>query len=461
MRTSTSPTVEPLEARRLLSATVTEAEPNNLQAHANRISRVLDDPVHVSGDINAAGDRDWFEIQLQAGDVVGAVVTGSGRLNPAARLVNAAGQVMIACDDGFQIGQKVFADESPLPRVLNGSDTDPELYYVIPQSGIYYVEVSASPSASVQARSGDYEIELLVARPRMEAQPAGAKQILFLDFDGARVDFTTYFEDPPLIALGAQKLSPLRDALPSWGMAKADINALIDRILVRVTDMLATQVQANGLNPSSGIEIRNSRDHRDTFGKDPLVARVVVGIANDPRVTDLLIGVAQDIDVGNFKIDDEAVVTMNWYEGPANNVPIQPPATPIDAAAEAAATIIAHEAGHLLGCFHTAQDPQDRFAGAPNLMDPDPAATLGPDFIFGSADDIPLHFGVDDYSSEDPYQGLNDTLNTVAFALSTGKGPAASTAGGTMQTHMLARARASSPSLFNALDTRGEDLIVT
>ena len=32
--------------------------------------------------------------------------------------------------------------------------------------------------------------------------------------------------------------------------------------------------------------------------------------------------------------------------------------------------------------------------------------------------------GVDDYSSEDPYQGINDTLNTVAFGLSTGKGAA-------------------------------------
>jgi hypothetical protein len=147
----------------------------------------------------------------------------------------------------------VFADESPLPRVLNGSDTDPELYYVISQPGTYVIEVSASPSASGRARTGGYAMELLVARPGMEAQPAGAKQILFLDFDGARVDFSTYFDDPPLIALGKQKLSPLRDALPSWGMVKADIDALIDRILVRVTDLLATDVQADGLNPSSGI----------------------------------------------------------------------------------------------------------------------------------------------------------------------------------------------------------------
>ena len=101
MRTSTSHTIEPLEVRRLLSVAVAEAEPNNVQAHANGIARLVDDPVHVSGDINAAGDRDWFEIQLQAGDVVGAVVTGSGGLNPAARLVNASGEVMIACDDGL------------------------------------------------------------------------------------------------------------------------------------------------------------------------------------------------------------------------------------------------------------------------------------------------------------------------------------------------------------------------
>jgi hypothetical protein len=104
------------------------------------------------------------------------------------------------------------------------------------------------------------------------------------------------------------------------------------------------------------------------------------------------------------------------------NVGVQPPGTVVDATAEAVALYIGHEFGHILGCIHTQHGPDEFFSGTPNLMDGDLSYTLGPDFIFGSADDILIQFGVDAYWSEDPYQGINDTLNTVAFALSVGRG---------------------------------------
>ena len=45
---------------------------------------------------------------------------------------------------------------------------------------------------------------------------------------------------------------------------------------------------------------------------------------------------------------------------------------------------------------------------------------MGADLVFGTADDITMHFGVDAYDPNEIYLGINDTLNTVAFGLSTG-----------------------------------------
>ena len=136
---SNAPVIDALESRRMLSVTVAESEPNNTRPHADPIDRVIGQEVHVSGSVGAAGDRDWFRIELQQGDVFGAAVMGLAGLNPSARLVNAAGDLMIGCDDGSQVGIRHFGDESPLPRVTSGSDLDPELYYQISRAGTYFV----------------------------------------------------------------------------------------------------------------------------------------------------------------------------------------------------------------------------------------------------------------------------------------------------------------------------------
>src|SRR3954452_11861118 len=91
--------VEQLEIRRLLSVSISEAEPNNVRAQANTIVRKLDDHVLVSGAVNAPGDRDWFKIQLNQGDVVGGALTGQVGLDTTLRLFNNAGKLMIGNDD--------------------------------------------------------------------------------------------------------------------------------------------------------------------------------------------------------------------------------------------------------------------------------------------------------------------------------------------------------------------------
>jgi hypothetical protein len=403
-RTSAGVSVELLESRRLFSANFSESEPNDLRSRADVIERPSDNHVLISGRVNRFGDRDWFKVQLDQGDVVGAALSGHDGLDTVLRLVNSAGKLMMGNDDGAGGG---LPADSPLPT--SEAATDSAIYYVINKPGTYYLEVSAFEDAG----TGNYNMELLVARPGMEAKPRGARQILFLDFDGAKIDFNRYgFSDP-----GKQTFGPLADALPDWGLTAADEDAVIDAIISVVTDKLSTFVSANGANENFGIDIRNSRDHRDEFGKNPLVSRVAVGTIG-PDWPDF-VGTAQHIDVGNFKTDDEAAAAVDWFAGALTRIGIDPSLTVTDVAGIAFGTVIAHEMGHLLGCYHT--DLPSLFEGKPNLMDGDIAPTLGPDFIAGTKDDIDHQLGVDAFASDEQFEGVNDTLTTVAFALSVGK----------------------------------------
>jgi hypothetical protein len=68
--------------------------------------------------------------------------------------------------------------------------------------------------------------------------------------------------------------------------------------------------------------------------------------------------------------------------------------------------------------------------GAPRGILDGPAHT-GPDGIFGSQDDVDRDFGVDIFSTLEPFRGIQDTLNVIAFGLATGK------AGSAVQTTTL------------------------
>src|SRR5262249_25376897 len=72
-----------LEDRTVPSVTLTETEPNSTPTAANAIHRMPETQVIVSGRVGGLGDRDWFRLQLQPGDVLGAAVTGRNGLNPA------------------------------------------------------------------------------------------------------------------------------------------------------------------------------------------------------------------------------------------------------------------------------------------------------------------------------------------------------------------------------------------
>src|SRR5262245_58695185 len=416
--------VEYLEQRFCPSINLVEVEPNDSPAAAQALPRVPDVHVIVNGDISA-GDRDWFRLSLQAGDVVGVALDSLSPLNPAIRLVDAGGNLLIRNDNSLRLGFQGLPHDSPLPTNVD-NPLGAELYYVVRTAGTYYLEASAAGDAS----TGKYKMDLVVARPGLERQPVGTKQVLFIDFDGASVNFSNFSHADH--DGGTRRLSPLSAFLGEWGLTPGDENAVIDATLAVMRARLSGDIRALGLNgdyAATGrpgdfdIEIRNSRDDADTFGTDPFVSRVVIG--GTPEEAGIPgAGLASDIDPGNFQTNDEAVVTLSFETKALDLIPVQSPHTRIEFIGLLLGVGASHEAGHIFGNFHTDISLTDLFAGVPNLMDANAGLPLlwVPDRVFGTADDRVSTFGVDDYYHNEPFQGVEDTLNTIAFGLSTGKG---------------------------------------
>jgi hypothetical protein len=282
-------------------------------------------------------------------------------------------------------------------------------------------------------------MDLVVARPGLEAEPVGAKQIVFVDFDGATVNMSKFGRSS-----GNKTLSPMREFLPRWGLLQDDAteNAVIDAILDVMEEKLSQDVRQRGLNGDFAetgvpgqfdIEIRNSRDHADEFGTNPYVARVIIGGTEAEAGVDVF-AFAEHIDLGNFQFDDDAIVLLDRRSEPAghpqslNSVPIHPRSSMIELVGVDIGNLASHELGHNFGNFHT-----DRWNDVLDVMDQGgprgiiDAVGAGPDGIFGSQDDIDRDFGVDDYCTVNAFgypeffTGVEDTLNVIAFGLSTGK----------------------------------------
>ena len=71
--------------------------------------------------------------------------------------------------------------------------------------------------------------------------------------------------------------------------------------------------------------------------------------------------------------------------------------------------LISHEFGHLIGAYHTQFSIENTFNEPTNLLDKDIRVPMGRDLVFGTADDITMHFGVDAYDPNEIFVGINDT----------------------------------------------------
>ncbi|HET6480752.1 MAG TPA: PPC domain-containing protein [Actinoplanes sp.] len=339
-------------------------------------------------------DSDFYAVKLRAGDVIGGSVTGS------ATYLTVYDTVPREVHGSFQDASYIYPLDSPLPGGGNAV-TD----YVATKAGWHYVGVAAG--------NGGYDITVEGYRPPLQGNPP--QQTLFLDFDGARVN-TGVFGGP-----GQRDLSPFAAFLASWGLTRADEDALIDAVAAGVTENIKNDLEASGLNPKFKVKIADSKDNADLWGKAN-VSRIVVGGTIEESGVDT-IGIAQSIDPGNFETEETALVLLDVLSSPAGSTPaslntyLGPTSDRLKFVAQGLANVISHEAGHFFGDFHT--DNQDAL---PNLMDAGGTGFgtlfgVGPDGIGGTADDIDVDFGDSTFLPAEGFVGTEDTLGRIVFGL--------------------------------------------
>ncbi len=355
---------------------------------------------------------DYFDEQLisftpKKGDVVGAAINGT----PAElTLIDHTGTLRQGSSGS---SNSIFNTGTPLPAGIA------EVGHVVDTPGLFTLRLRGSAT-------GPFALDLASFVPELRTADRGEKQIIFLDFDGAIVDLCeSIFACPPPPFAFFTFLSPLEDFLPNWGLIPADENAVIDSILAIVRESLDTDLDWLGPNPKFEIEIRNSRDHADPWG-EPNVSRVIVG----GRISELLvstIGIAQSIDVGNYDTEETAFVLLDLLSGEApssvnlNNTPRALGVGIIDVIGVGVGEITAHEAGHYLGCWHT-----DQFNAVANIMDQGGNLNfsilgLGPDGIFGTADDTNVQFVRDVFNPNEGFTGIEDNQSAIAYGATEGR----------------------------------------
>lgn len=361
-------------------------------------------------------DIDYYAVSVAEGEVLSADVHSNQAMglelaDPEARLA------MVSVVPGV-----VLAQSPDAPAPLDGVAGIPR---VAERAGTWYIGVFGVP--------GGYQLEFRVDPPGL-ARAGGARvQKIFVDFDGATVnpaaDFATGPEE-------SRRLAPLADFLPRWGLQASDEDAVIDAVMGTVERLVDRDLRGtvNGDRRSSGrggefdVELYNSRDHQ----RPPDAAHVIVGGTRDQFEIDT-IGLASLLDVGNYTVDDLAVVLLGDLSAPASNgdslnqFGVGGGATKIGLVGEGVGAIAAHEIGHLLGNFHT-----DNGNDTLSLMDTGgkiaDIAGVGPDRTWGTADDILTRYSTDVLDAIGPFgtfgpnstPGFIDTAATSAYGLSTG-----------------------------------------
>jgi hypothetical protein len=339
-------------------------------------------------------DSDFFAVKLRAGDVIGASVKGS------ASYLTVYDTVTREAHGSEDDASFIYPMASPLPGGGNAV-TD----FVATTAGWHYI--------GVKAGSGAYDITVEGYRPPL--QGTTPVQTLYLDFDGARVN--TGIWD----GLGNVDLSPFAAFLPNWGVTRADEDAVIDAVVAGVTESLQRDLIASGLNKKFKLKIKNSKDHADPWGQAN-VSRVVVGGTMDETGVET-VGIAETIDPGNFETEETALVMLDVLSAPAEdyqaslNGYLTPESDRIAFIGQAVGNVVAHEAGHFFGNFHT--DNEDELS---NLMDAGGTGFgtlfgVGPDGVGGTADDADVDFGPSPFDPTEGFVGTEDTLGRIVFGI--------------------------------------------
>jgi hypothetical protein len=416
----------PIAARLVGVLGVNESEPNDTPATAQVIplgegvgeDRNLD----ISGDLSAFSDVDYYRFSATKGDVLGLAALGAGSPDTVLSITDVSGIDIISNDDHGGVAQ-FYPPLSPLPGGNHGNDS--VLAWIAPESDDYLIRLESFEAGS----SGDYTIEVRSIDPGGRQRSAPDRHTIFLDFDGATVDAPTLFGS----GNNPAHLTGLSWFISRWGLTGADEDAVIDSIVASFKEnyddlrlpALNGDRDSDTIDGHYAVEILNSRDHADPFGM-PNVSRIIIG-GTIPELGIPTIGIAEFIDPGNFGLEDTGVVLLDLLSAASpdpnsiNSIPRGGGATIIDAIGVVVGGVAAHEAGHTVGNWHTNNGNATR-----SIMDsggnlPTNIGGVGPDGIFGTADDEDVDFSVDVYSgAEGVAEGLEHTDVRTAFGLSTG-----------------------------------------
>jgi hypothetical protein len=168
------------------------------------------------------------------------------------------------------------------------------------------------------------------------------------------------------------------------------------------------------------LDVLSGLDSNDPFG-EPGVSRVIIGGTRAELGLEA-IGVAESIDVGNFAMEETAVVLLDRLSNEAHPdalhaYGVAAGSSRAELVGRAIGTVVVHEAGHLFGNFHTGT-----VDSRPDIMDHKRPFNIffgvGPDSTIGTSDDQEITFGPAPYSSEEYFTGMEDTRNTISFGLS-------------------------------------------
>ncbi len=413
---------------------VLEAEPNNGFQQAQLLPFTNNTAVVATGISTNALDDEYYAMDLKAGDIIDARLQSSFAAivsQPFLILYNSSRRELIASQ-----WQPFGPGNLPRTSPLTGGGTaaglgDVALHYVIPANGRYFLKITdvaqtigtpLNPATPV-----NYTLNVRRFRPVLEAEPAGTKQILYLDFEGGTINRNIFGLGIP----GSARLSPTRDFLQAYGLQDTQEALFIDSIVSDVKEKFE-RLGVSTTNPNFGIEIRNSKDHVDPWGL-PNVSRVIIGgtfqeLVSDPDADSGILGISQSIDPGNFETEETAIVMHDTFLLTVNAVPLNAARSRLELISELMSVVITHEAGHFLGGWH--QEPFNTKTGIMDAFyDPIVSAGSGNDGVFGTADDLPLYFTDDRFGGAQPFidGGVNDTINWLGWGLSNGK------AGGTIQ----------------------------
>ncbi len=359
-------------------------------------------------------DSDWYSVDLEPGDIVGGM-GGNTDFVPLMSFYRPNDELAVS---SYGVAFYPYPEESPLPFLGVGFFS-------------YIAEEAGRHTINMENGFGSYPLELHVYRPPIQSENESVGQKLFLDFNGVTMNmwnFTGPNED--------RTLSPLSAFLDEWGLQPSDEDAVIDSIIATVEENLRDDLRALGYNgdrSSSGVhgefdlEILNSRDHADPWG-EPNVSRIVIGgsIVEGGFFFDF-IGIAESIDPGNFGREETAIVLLDvlsgdpgiWGNSSLNSYSLAPGASKIDLVGRAVGNIVAHEAGHFFGCWHT-----QNLNGTPSIMDQGgdlpTLIGVGDDGIFGNGDDIDTDFVTDDFAFFELFFGKENTANVLSWGLATG-----------------------------------------